>query len=73
MESTGLLIDSGIFIDHLRAKNKERSALSIIPNVYTLYISVVTLYELSIGATTLEKQAVFPGIQHPIYGFFKSL
>lgn len=50
-----MVVDTNIFIEHLRAKDKTKTTLfSIQDNVYIL-ISVITLFELYIGATTSEK------------------
>ena len=50
-----MVIDTGIFIEHLRAKDKTSTTLYALPENEDLYISAVTLYELYMGATTAEK------------------
>ncbi len=55
MEHSGMVIDTSIFIEFLRAKNKRNTTLFNIPETNQLYISSVTLYELYMGATTPEK------------------
>lgn len=55
MEYSGVVIDTSIFIEFLRAKNKKQTTLFCIPETKQLYISSVTLYELYMGATTPEK------------------
>ncbi len=56
MAAPGMVIDTGIFIEHLRSKDKTKTVLySILPQT-TLCISAVTLYELYMGATTDEKK-----------------
>lgn len=55
MESRGLVIDTGIFIEYLRAGNKRNTVLFSLPDDRELFISSVTLYELYMGATTEEK------------------
>lgn len=50
-----MVIDTGIFIEHLRAKNKLTTTLYRLPEDGDFYISAVTLYELYMGATTPEK------------------
>jgi len=50
-----MVFDTSIFIEFLRAKDKTQTALFLIPDIYHLYISSVTLYELLIGANTPEK------------------
>jgi len=56
MESSGLVVDTSIFIDYLRTKDKKRTDLYKIPNSRRIYISSVTLYELLMGATNEEKR-----------------
>jgi len=51
-----MVIDTGIFIEHLRAKNKLTTTLYQISDLPDLYISAVSLYELYMGATTTEKE-----------------
>jgi predicted nucleic acid-binding protein len=55
MESTGMVIDTSIFVEFLRAKDKTKTALFLIPDDKQIYISSVTLYELLMGAFTPEK------------------
>jgi tRNA(fMet)-specific endonuclease VapC len=56
MAADNLVIDSNIFIEYLRAKDKRKTTLYSIPDQTTLFISSVTLYELYMGATTDEKR-----------------
>ena len=56
-----MVVDTGIFIEHLRAKDKTATSLYRISGGEDLYISSITLYELFMGATTPEKMA---DIQH---------
>ena len=51
-----MVIDTSIFIEYLRAKDKKKSALFTIPDATQLYISSVTMYELLMGATDENKQ-----------------
>ncbi|MDB5023327.1 MAG: type toxin-antitoxin system VapC family toxin [Mucilaginibacter sp.] len=51
-----MVIDTGIFIEHLRAKDKLKSTLYNLPSDVEFFISSVTLYELYMGATTPEKE-----------------
>lgn len=51
-----MVIDSTIFIEHLRAPDKKKTTLSQIAGNDVLYLSAVTLYELYIGAPSGEKQ-----------------
>ena len=50
-----MVIDTTIFIEFLRAKNKTETTLYKIPDNIQVYISSVTLYELLMGSTTEEK------------------
>lgn len=50
-----MVIDTGIFIEFLRAKDKTKTALYKLPDEANIFISAVTYYELLIGATTQEK------------------
>jgi tRNA(fMet)-specific endonuclease VapC len=56
METRELVIDTNIFIEYLRAKNKRNTILFSLPDSARLFISAVTLYELFMGATTDEKK-----------------
>jgi tRNA(fMet)-specific endonuclease VapC len=51
-----MVADTGIFIEHLRAKDKLSTTLYKISENQNRYISAVTLYELYMGATTKEKE-----------------
>ena len=55
MGSPGMVVDTSIFIEFLRAKDKTKTVLFLIPETEQIYISSVTLYELLIGANTPEK------------------
>jgi len=50
-----MVIDTGIFIEHLRAKEKTSTTLFQLSEEPELYISAVSLYELYMGATTKKK------------------
>ncbi len=50
-----MVIDTSVFIEHLRAKDKKNTELYKIPNSTIIYLSSVTLYELYLGATDKEK------------------
>lgn len=47
-----MVVDTGVFIDHLRAKDKFSTLLYHISDNVPLYISAVSLYELHMGATS---------------------
>jgi len=51
-----VVVDTSIFIDYLRAKDKKNTDLYKIPSIERIYISSVTLYELLIGATNEQKR-----------------
>ena len=55
MAATNLVIDTSVFIEHLRAKNKQKTILFTLPDYVKLFASVVTLYELFAGTTTETK------------------
>jgi tRNA(fMet)-specific endonuclease VapC len=56
MAANNLVIDTGIFIEYLRAKDKRKTILFSVPDVTNLFISAVTVYELYMGAVTEEKK-----------------
>jgi tRNA(fMet)-specific endonuclease VapC len=56
MESSGVVVDTSIFIEYLRARDKKNTDLYKIPNNSIIYISAVTLYELLMGATSKQKR-----------------
>lgn len=51
-----MVADTGIFIEHLRAKDKLSTTLYKIADGTEIYLSAVTVYELYMGATTSEKR-----------------
>ena len=55
MEANGMVVDTCIFIDFLRAKDKTDSLLFRVSDENQICISSVTLYELLMGATSPEK------------------
>ena len=55
MENTGMVIDTSVFIEFLRAKNKTETTLFRIPEENQLYISAITLYELLMSANNPGK------------------
>ena len=50
-----MVADTGVFIEHLRAKDKLSTTLYKLADGAEIYLSSVTLYELHMGATTSEK------------------
>jgi tRNA(fMet)-specific endonuclease VapC len=55
MEYSGMVVDTSIFIDYLRKKNKKNSSLFKLPDDKILYVSVITVFELFLGATNEQK------------------
>lgn len=51
-----MVVDTSIFIEHLRSKDKSHTTLAQLPAGSVLSLSSVTLFELYLGATTQEKQ-----------------
>ena len=51
-----MVIDTGVFIEHLRANDKLNTTLYLLPDNIELSISSVSMYELYMGATTEEKE-----------------
>lgn len=51
-----MVIDTGIFIEHLRAKDKLSTKLYSLSDDNNLFISAISLYELYMGSTTKEKE-----------------
>ena len=50
-----MVVDTGIFIEHLRAKDNSSTNLFKLADEPELFISAVSLYELYMGATSKEK------------------
>lgn len=50
-----MVIDTSIFIDHLRARDKKKSKLFLIPDSEPIFLTSVTMYELLMGATDENK------------------
>ena len=50
-----MVVDTSIFIEHLRAKDKTSTTLFQIADEPELFISAISLYELCMGGTTKEK------------------
>ena len=55
--SSGILIDSCLFIDHMRTKDKTNTHLAKIQRLSAdLYISTVVEYEVELGMTALHRE-----------------
>jgi tRNA(fMet)-specific endonuclease VapC len=50
-----MVVDTGVFIEYLRASNKSKTSLINLPDNSEIYISSVSLYELYMGAISPEK------------------
>ncbi|MCF2445626.1 type II toxin-antitoxin system VapC family toxin [Dyadobacter sp. CY345] len=57
MGNSGMVIDTGIFIEYLRKQDKSKTILASLPNNAVLFVSAVTVYELMMGATDLQKKS----------------
>ncbi|WP_373521518.1 type II toxin-antitoxin system VapC family toxin [Aquiflexum sp.] len=70
-----MVIDTGIFIDFLRAKDKSKTQLYDLSNETKIFISSVTLYELYIGATSPQKWLDVKMLTEdiPVLSFTKSI
>ncbi len=51
-----MVIDTNIFIEYLRAKNKLDTTLQRLSDQYDWHVSSVTIYELFMGANTEKKK-----------------
>lgn len=51
-----MVVDTSIFIEFLRSKNKKNTRLFQISEDTQFFISSITLYELMMGATSKEKK-----------------
>lgn len=51
-----MVIDTGVFIEYLRKADKSRTILASLPNDASLFVSAVTVYELMMGATDVQKK-----------------
>ncbi|TFF33922.1 type II toxin-antitoxin system VapC family toxin [Mucilaginibacter psychrotolerans] len=51
-----MVVDTCIFIDHIRSKDRTNTALANLPADEPVYVSVVTLFELYCGATSPDKK-----------------
>lgn len=51
-----MVIDTSLFVEFLRAKEKTKTRLYNLPDNISYYLSTVTLFELYMGATSHEKE-----------------
>lgn len=70
-----MVVDTNIFIDHLRAKDKLKTALFNTYSNSELFISPVTIYELYMGVNSVEKKKYIELIVEPfqVYNFDKTI
>lgn len=70
-----MVVDTGVFIEYLRAKDKSKTILLNLPDNLELFISSVTLYELYMGATTPQKWVDVKTLTEdiPVLSFTKSI
>jgi predicted nucleic acid-binding protein len=52
----GMVIDTSIFIEYLRSKDRGQTILANLPVDSVLYVSSVTVFELYSGATDIRKR-----------------
>lgn len=50
-----MVIDTSVFIEHLRARNRTATTLANLPVKTVIYVSAVTVFELFSGATDPNK------------------
>lgn len=50
-----MVVGTSIFIEFLHAKTKTKTSLYRIPDLITIFISAITLFELLMGATSQDK------------------
>ena len=51
-----MVIDTSIFIEYLRSKDRINTALTKLPSETVLYVSSITVFELYSGATDIKKR-----------------
>jgi tRNA(fMet)-specific endonuclease VapC len=51
-----MVIDTSLFIEHIRAKDKLSTTLYSLSDEPNLFITSISVYELYMGAKTKEKQ-----------------
>lgn len=61
-----MVIDSTIFIEYLRSRDRKNTTLVNLPNVQRLYVSDVTVFELFMGAKDITKWQDVETIINPI-------
>lgn len=56
MASAGMVVDTSIFIEYLRSKDRGQTILANLPVDSVLYVSSVTVFELYSGAIDIRKR-----------------
>jgi tRNA(fMet)-specific endonuclease VapC len=51
-----MVIDTSIFIEYLRSRDRPQTTLASFSSITVLYVSVLTVFELYSGATDLSKR-----------------
>jgi tRNA(fMet)-specific endonuclease VapC len=51
-----MVIDTSIFVEYLRSKDRTNTALAKLPTETVLYVSSITAFELYSGATDIKKR-----------------
>jgi tRNA(fMet)-specific endonuclease VapC len=55
MDSRRIVVDTSVYIKHIRATKKEKTLLYNIPNNIILVTTAITVYELLMGAKATDK------------------
>lgn len=55
MDSRRIVVDTSVYIKHIRATKKEKTLLYNIPNNIILVTTAITVYELLMGAKAADK------------------
>ncbi|MDX2068864.1 MAG: type II toxin-antitoxin system VapC family toxin [Haliscomenobacter sp.] len=56
MASSGVVIDTSIFVEYLRSRNRPQTSLVNLPTNTVFYASAITVFELYSGATDVQKK-----------------
>lgn len=56
MASSGVVIDTSIFVEYLRSRNRPQTSLVNLPTNTVFYASAITVFELYSGATDAQKK-----------------
>lgn len=61
-----MVVDTNVFIKHLRSEDKSKTILSTLTKYEQIFITSITLFELLIGATNAEKKEDVYKLTHGI-------